>query len=54
MKLFLSQTAALNSKNPSDHFSKVLEVYADYIRAPHRNTVDVVSASKSDMERLGI
>ena len=54
MKLFLSQTMALNSENPQDHFSKVLEIFATYIRAPHRNTVEIILVSKSELESLGI
>ena len=34
MKLYLSQSAALNSAKEGDHLSKVLEVFATYIRAP--------------------
>ena len=45
---------ALNSENPQDHFSKVLEIFATYIRAPHRNTVEIILVSKSELESLGI
>jgi len=48
MKLFLSQSAALNAENHTDHFSKVIEVFANYIRAPTRNTVNIIVSNKAD------
>ena len=54
MKLFLSQQACLNSANAHDHFCKVLDVFANYIRAPQSKTGDIVITSESDMAQLGI
>ena len=48
MKLFLSQTAALNAEAHSDHICKVIEVFANYIRAPNRNTVSIIVSNKAD------
>ena len=54
MKLFLSQTAAPNSESLEDHFCKVLEMFANYIRAPHRNTVDIIVATEKELKAMNI
>jgi len=54
MKLFLAQTAALSSPCYNSHFCKVLEVFANYIRAPHRKTVEIITVGVKDMASLGI
>ena len=48
MKCFLSQSAALNSENTNDHFSKVVEVFSNYIRAPQRKAINLITVSDAD------
>lgn len=52
MKLYLSQSAALNSTKEGEHDSKVLEVFANYIRAPQRNTVTVLRVSEVEQKDM--
>jgi hypothetical protein len=54
MKLFIAQQAALNSENPDLHFSKVVECFANYIRAPQRKTVELLIVSENDMKAFGV
>lgn len=54
MKLFISQQAALNSEDLDLHFSKVVDSFANYIRAPQRKTVDVIAVSLNDMKAFGL
>lgn len=54
MKLFLTQTAALNAENEIDHLCKVLEVFAEYIRAPSRKSVSIVVANKADQVAMNL
>jgi hypothetical protein len=54
MKCFLSQSAALNSENTNDHFSKVVEVFSNYIRAPQRKAVNLIVVSDADRQSLNV
>ena len=49
MKLFLSQKADIQSENPQEKLSKLIEVFASYVRAPQRNLVNINSVSLADM-----
>jgi len=52
MKCFLSQSAAINSDNTSDHFSKVVDVFCNYIRAPHRKAVNLIVVNDADRQSM--
>lgn len=54
MKLFIAQKAALNDADYDIHFSKVLDVFASYIRAPQRKTVEIISATDAELKGLNI
>jgi len=54
MKLFLSQSAALNAESNNDHFCKVLDVFAGYIRATDRKTVTVLVSNKADQAAMNL
>jgi hypothetical protein len=52
MKLFLSQTRSLTSENEADKQSAILEIFANYLRAPARNVVSIVNLSEADQKSL--
>lgn len=54
MKLFIAQSAQLNSEDYDLHFCKVVDAFANYIRAPQRKAVEIVSVSPADMKALNI
>lgn len=54
MKLFLSQKADIQSENPQEKLSKLIEVFANYVRAPQRNLVNINMVSKADQDALKI
>ena len=54
MKLFISQGSNINSENPQEKNSKIIEVFCNYIRAPQRNLVNTVIVSPADQKALKI
>lgn len=48
MKLFLSQKANILSDNPQEKLSKLIEVFANYVRAPQRSLVSINVISEAD------
>jgi len=48
MKLFLAQKASITSENPQEKLSKLIDVFANYIRAPQRNLVTISVMSEGD------
>ena len=54
MKLFISQGSNINSENPQEKTSKIIEVFCNYIRAPQRQLVNIVIVSPSDQKALKI
>lgn len=54
MKLFLSQRANILSENPQEKLSKLIEVFANYVRAPQRSLVSINMVSEADQQALKI
>ena len=54
MKLFLSQKANILSDNPQEKLSKLIEVFANYVRAPQRDLVNINMISEADQQALKI
>jgi len=52
MKLFLAQKASITSENPQEKLSKLIEVFAKYIRAPERKLVTISVMSEGDQKAL--
>ena len=40
------------SENPQDKLSKLVEVFANYVRAPQRNLINVNMVSEADLKAL--
>ena len=54
MKLYLSQKANILSENPQEKLSKLIEVFANYVRAPQRGLVTINMTTESDQKALKI
>ena len=54
MKLFLSQKANILSEDPQEKLSKLIEVFAQYVRAPQRDLVQINNVSTADCQALKI
>ena len=54
MKCFVSQAASLASEDVNHRFSKVIQVFASYIRAQARNAAQFVVVSEADAKSLGL
>lgn len=54
MKLFLSAKANIESEHPPEKLSKLIEVFANYVRAPQRNLLTINMATEADQQALKI